>query len=170
MTNFCVRVETSADADEVVRLVRLGFDSGHAKRNIWALRTGEPIAELCLVAENPDEPRGQLLGSIRFWPIMVAGRVSVLLGPLAVDPELRGQGIGMALIKEALARAEQGAWRFCFVSGEPNYYTMLGFTKLAQSQVDLPAPIEEERLHMMSISSDSLDDLTPSPWIIRAGV
>jgi predicted N-acetyltransferase YhbS len=159
------RVETPADADEVARLTQLGFAPSHAQRNIWQLRQGGRVEPLCLVAENPDAP-GRLLGSIRFWPISIAGMPSVLLGPLAVDPELRGHGIGMRLVQHGLAAAGEGGWRFCFVSGEPEYYPKLGFTKLRLDQVDLPAPIEEERLHIISISGNSLDDL-PSPWVIR---
>jgi predicted N-acetyltransferase YhbS len=161
-----LRIETAADADEVERLTVLGFTAGHAERNIWQLRRHQPIADLCLVAEDP-ERKGRLFGSIRFWPITVAGRVSVLLGPLAVDPDLRGQGIGMTLVRQGLMRASTGQWHFCFVSGEPNYYPRVGFTKLKQGDVDLPAPIEEERLHMISVSGDSLADLPPPPWAIR---
>ena len=147
-----IRQETSADHPEVERLTGLGFAPSHAKRNIWSLRRGAPVAGLCLVAEDVHNSR-HLLGSIRYWPITIAGLPSLLLGPLAVDPELRGQGIGRDLVLKSLDLAQKGPWDFCFVSGERDYYPKLGFTKLSSNQVDLIALIEEERLHMISVSA-----------------
>ena len=161
-----LRHEQPSDQAEVGRLLTLGFSADHSRRNIWALRAGPQLVELCLVAEDVSNP-GHLLGSIRYWPITIAGMPSVLLGPLAVDPELRGQGIGRQLVRESLALAEKGPWHWCFVSGERDYYPRLGFTKLSLSDVDLPAPIEEERLHLISVSGDSLSDMPPRPWKIR---
>lgn len=162
-----IRQEIKSDTVEVDRLTGLGFDTSHKSRNIWHLRNGKPIANLCLVAAD-DEDSSQLLGSIRFWSITIAGLPSVLLGPLAVDPKLRGQGIGMALVREGLRRAESAPWAFCFVSGEPEYYPRLGFSKISASQIDLPAPIEDERLHLISVSGNSIDSLPHEKWVIRA--
>ena len=86
----------------------------------------------------------------------------------AVDPELRGQGIGRQLVRDSLALARSGPWAFCFVSGERDYYPKLGFSKLTAHQVDLPAPIEEERLHIISVSATNLEDLPEAPWVIRS--
>ena len=161
-----IRTEIEQDEHEVNRLTGLGFDESHKSRNIWQLRHGKPVEALCLVAAD-DADDGTLVGSIRFWPITIAGLPSVLLGPLAVDPELRGQGIGMALVREGLRRAESAPWAFCFVSGEPEYYPRLGFTKISEHQVDLPAPIEDERLHLISVSGNTIESLPREPWIIR---
>ena len=161
-----IRQETTADQHEVERLMVLGFDASHSKRNIWHLREGAPVAELSLVAEDIHQP-GYLLGSIRYWPITIAGLPSLLLGPLAVDPELRGQGIGRELVLKSLDLARNGPWDFCFVSGERDYYPKLGFTKLSSDQVDLLAYIEEERLHMISVSAKKSYDLPTPPWAIR---
>ena len=167
------RLEVADDADEINRLMGLGFTAAHKQRNIWELRKGGPLAELCFVAEdssNTANNTGRLLGSIRFWPITIADHPSILLGPLAVDPELRGQGIGRELVQLGLdAAARKDIWQFCFVSGEPEYYSKLGFSKLKQSWVDLPVAIEEERLHIISVSGDSLKCLLPYPVVIRGG-
>ena len=162
-----LRQETSADQPEINRLMALGFNPSHAKRNIWSLRQSLPVADLCLVAEDENKP-GHLLGSIRYWPITIAGLPSLLLGPLAVDPTLRGQGIGRQLVLQSLEHARKGPWEFCFVSGERDYYPKLGFTKLSSDQVDLLAIIEEERLHLISVCSKKIEDLPTSPWAIRS--
>jgi len=64
--------------------------------------------------------------------------------------------------------ARSGPWALCFVSGERDYYPKLGFSKLKADQVDLPAPIEEERLHIISVSATSLEDLPETPWVVRS--
>ena len=165
-----IRVEAASDAAEIGRLLDLSFDAGHSSRNIWKLRAGPPQLELCLVAEAGD---GRLVGSIRYWPVTIASTPSLLLGPLAVDPEIRGQGIGRQLVGDSLDMARRKkAWRWCFVSGEPEYYTRLGFAKVGAADLDLPAPIEDERLHLMDFSSESpgegkLGDMPERPWAIR---
>lgn len=165
LTQALFRVETANDGDEIKRLMGLGFAPSHAQRNIWTLRDGGHIAALSLVAEDSSRS-GYLLGSIRFWPITIAGKSSVLLGPLAVDPELRGQGIGMELVKQGLTAAKAHGFHYCFVSGEPEYYPKLGFSKLKSADLTLPAEIEEPRLHMIPISADGFDDLGAKPWIV----
>ncbi len=162
-----IRTERAVDKNDIERLTGLGFDASHKLRNIWRLRNGSPVENLCLVAADEDQSC-QLLGSIRFWPITIAGLPSVLLGPLAVDPALRGQGIGMALVREGLQRAASGAWAFCFVSGESEYYQRLGFSKIKAEQLDLPAPIEDERLHLISVSGNAIKSLPHEKWIIRS--
>ena len=160
-----IRHERPEDGGEIGRLLNLGFAPSHAKRNIWSLRQGTPVTGLCLVAEDDD---GRLAGSIRYWPITIAGEASLLLGPLAVDPALRGQGIGRRLVLQSIDLArEQGHWHWCFVSGERDYYPKLGFSKLKASDLDLPAPIEEERLHLIAISGNSLDQMPVRPWRVR---
>ena len=186
-----IRQENAGDESEIRRLLGSAFDATHSKRNIWALREGAPVDGLCLVAPADVAPAGvpgdvalpgvapgalpdtseppALLGSIRYWPITVAGLPSLLLGPLAVSPEMRGQGIGQALVSDSLNLARKdGRWRCCFVSGEPHYYLKFGFEKLTQSDVILPQAIEEERLHLLDFSSPNLKEMPPRPWVIRA--
>ena len=156
-----IRQQTPNDAAEIERLMSLGFGASHAGRNIWRLREGEAIEALCLVAEAE---AGHLLGSIRYWPITIADQPSILLGPLAVEPAVRGRGIGVQLVRQSLERAMAGAWHWCFISGEPNYYLKFGFSPVTYEDVSLPAHIEEERLHMLALSSATPEDMPPKPW------
>ena len=165
-----IRSEAASDDAEIRRLLSLGFGSGHAKRNIWKLRAGPPVRELCLVAEGGD---GRLVGSIRYWPVTSASVPSLLLGPLAIDPKVRGRGIGRQLVRDSVAKAHRaGDWRWCFVSGEPDYYVRLGFAKVGGGDLDLPAPIEDERLHLLDFSATpfgegGLGDMPERPWAVR---
>ena len=100
-----VRQQTFNDAAEIDRLMGLGFSSSHSGRNIWRLRKGNVLDELCLVAEAE---AGHLLGSIRYWPITIADKPSILLGPLAVDPAVRGRGLVFSWCARVLNAPCQG--------------------------------------------------------------
>ena len=162
-----IRQQVAADAAEVARLMRLGFDAGHSARAIWHLREGAALAALSLVVEAE---AGRLLGSIRYWRISVGGAPSLLLGPLAVDPNIRGCGVGRALVRQSLALAMQGAWHWCFISGESSYYVPFGFEPVTYADITLPAPIEEERLHLLPLAQANLTTMPPKPWAILPSI
>jgi predicted N-acetyltransferase YhbS len=101
-----IRPERESDSAGVDALVDLGFGPGRFAKTAYRLREGvAPEAELSFVAE--DLTNRALLGSVRFWPVRIGNQRSLLLGPLAVKPELRGQGIGIALMQAALLRARR---------------------------------------------------------------
>ena len=159
-----IRRQMPADAAEITRLMRLGFDAHHSARAIWRLREGAALGAFSLVVEA--EEAGRLLGSIRYWRISVGGVPSLLLGPLAVDPAVRGCGVGRALVRESLALAQQGAWHWCLVSGESGYYVPFGFESVTYADITLPAPIEEERLHLLPLAQANPATMPPKPWAI----
>lgn len=167
---YHIRLETATDGTAIQQLMADCFPQSHAQRAIWRLRTAKPIADLCLVAE-PQQPSTALLGSIRYWPISIGGRSGLVLGPLAVDPKVRGQGIGVALVRRSLQRAMQaGCWQWCLVSAEPTYYLKFGFRLLPADSLKLPAPIESERLHLLTLpAAKGGGDMPAKPWHV-AGV
>lgn len=61
-----------------------------------------------------------------------------LLGPLSVDAEVLGCGIGRLLVDTGLARLADAAVRQVCVLGDPRFYGRLGFA--AESQVLPPCP------------------------------
>ena len=77
-----IRIQKEADKERVETLVSLSFSDQHPSRAVWKLRPGEPVSDLCLVASD----YRNIVGSLRFWEINVAGRPQLLLGPLAVLP------------------------------------------------------------------------------------
>lgn len=184
---YSIRPEQPRDAQSIQALLRLSFPPSHAQRGIWALRTGTPIAGLCLVAEaaiatagekspskSSDKAKagesatGGLLGSIRYWEIRIADTPSLVLGPLAVDPKVRGCGIGVALVRQSLTLAKAGRWQWCFVSADPLYYLKFGFHLVEAGGLILPQAIEAKRQHLLALpAARGGGGMPPQPWAVE---
>jgi putative acetyltransferase len=82
-----------------------------------------------------------VLGHIAFSPVTIDGRERGWfgLGPLAVQPEAQGQGIGQALVRAGLARLRASAAQGCVLLGAPGYYGRFGFAACPQLRLaDVP--------------------------------
>ena len=118
------------------------FGPARYERSVWALRPGAPVADLCLMGFVD----GKLLGSLRFWEILLGQQPILLLGPLAVRPGMRGCGFGAVLVRSGLARAKASGWPLVLVSGEHDYYPKFGFVPAACYKLEWPGFVEPERL------------------------
>ena len=97
-----VRAEEHDDATQVEALVARSFGPGRYAKSAYRLREG--VAQetgLAFVAIEDDS----LKGSVRFWPVAVGETRALLLGPLAVETNERGRGIGLALMERGIEEA-----------------------------------------------------------------
>lgn len=132
-----------------------GFD--RTKRTVYRLREGvAPLAGLSFSAVAEDEG---LLGSIRYWPIAIDETAAILLGPLAVEPGLQGQGIGKALVHHSLQAAVERGHAICVVVGDPNYYRPFGFISAPGHGLSLPGPVEPERFQVKALQPGALEEV-----------
>lgn len=137
-----LRPEEKDDWWEVEALYDLCFAPGREALSSYRLRDGiAPVKGLSLVARDTD---GILGGAIRFWPVLVADRQALLLGPVAVHPTRQGEGLGGSLIRESLYRAETSGWERVMLVGDAPYYGRFGFTRL--DGVKMPPPTNPERV------------------------
>ena len=88
--------QTAADDAAIETLMGEAFGPTLYSRSVWLLRSGPPIADLCLVLRES----GTMLASLRFWEVRLEQQGVLLLGPLAVKPDLRGQGYGQQIVEE----------------------------------------------------------------------
>ncbi len=133
------------------------FGITRRQRTTYRLRDGvPPIAALCFASVDDD---GSFLGSLRFWPLFVGGRDAILLGPLAVDPMLQGQGIGKALVAHGLAAAAALGHEICVVVGPPAYYRPFGFINASAAGLIMPGPVEAARFQVMELRPGALEGL-----------
>ena len=156
--------QTEADIAAIETLMGEAFGPARYLRSVWLLRSGPPIPDLCLVLRES----GTMLASLRFWAVLLEQQAVLLLGPLAVRPDLRGQGYGQYLVKDGLARARViGKWPLVLVSGEPEYYPKFGFVPAAPYKLNWPGFVEPERLQLLELQRGALAALRP-PLRVRA--
>jgi predicted N-acetyltransferase YhbS len=157
-TRWQIRPEGPKDADDVAALNDDGFGPGRFAKSAYRLREGvasEP--GLDFVATDED---GALLGSVRFWPILVGSEMSLLLGPLAVRSELRGQGIGVALMKTGIDAARAAGFKTILLVGDEAYYARAGFSRLPVGQVRFPGPVDKTRILGLALAPGALETLS----------
>ena len=139
--SFTIRPEKPADQAAIENLIVTSFGrEERKKRTVYQFRDGiAPLSDLSLVASTAT---GKLVGSLRFWPCRLPdGEQIPLLGPLAVLPELRGQGAGRALVSAGLSLVREKAFPAVLIVGDPGYYAPQGFSVSVVQNLQLPGPV-----------------------------
>ncbi len=149
-------------------LLDSAFGIGRKGRTVYRFRDGiAPIERLRYVALGQD---GSVWGSIRFWPVLLPdGGVEALLGPLAVFPNLRGQGIGKALVAHGLAGVREAGYRAVLIVGEPDYYRPFGFRPEYVDGLELPGSVAPLTFMGLEFEEGRLTHMTGSvqPALMR---
>jgi len=153
MSPFKISPLESADRPAVETLLDRVFGRDRRNRSSYRLRAGNPSCPALSFAAWMD---GRLVGSVQQTRVAVgdAGARALLLGPLAVEPELRGQGIGRALLRRSLDAARAAGWSHVFLVGEQDYYEPLGFAPADAVGVSV-AGEPADRVHHMPLIPDS---------------
>ena len=153
-----IRQEREADGDAIAAIVTSGFGPGRFAKTAYRLREGVAcVPDLSFVAESTE--KREFLGSVRFWPIFVGGQPSLLLGPLAVKPDLRGKGIGIALMQRGLKAARAQGYRSVILVGDEPYYARVGFQRLQPGRLRFPGPVDPSRVLGLALKNGALDSL-----------
>ena len=138
--------ELPDDKLEVEELLDLTFGPGRNALSSYRFRDGvEPIKDLCLIIRDE---YNVLVGSIRFWPILIGLQRSpgLLLGPLGVHSTRQGEGLGEILINTALKEAKILGWSRVVLVGDVNYYGRFGFSARLIDGIYLHEKNGDERL------------------------
>lgn len=146
--NVIVTHETSHDVAARERLLDRAFGPGRHLKTSARLRAGrEPASGLSLVARDCETD--QLLGTVRLWNVAFGNdadaQAALLLGPLAVDPEVQGAGVGCKLMRHAIAEATFRGHAAVILVGDPEYYARFGFSSDKTGDLRLPGPVEQHR-------------------------
>jgi putative acetyltransferase len=140
-----VRPELPADHAAIAEVVTAAFGRPDEARLVERIRASSGyVPELGLVAEEG----GVVIGHALFSCVELAG-VSTLpvleLAPLAVLPERQRRGVGSALVRAGLERAEARGEPLVLVLGHASYYPRFGFEPASRYGIVAPLPgIPEE--------------------------
>ncbi len=122
-----IRKEESRDRQAVRQIYKAAFGQPTEADLVDQLRKSCPD-RLALVAEVGNRVVGQIL----FTPATITSDdgkklTGMGLAPVAVTPDLQGQGIGSKLVTEGLALLNRQHCPFVIVLGHPSYYPRFGF-------------------------------------------
>ena len=140
-------------------LLDVAFGSDRFGRTAYRIREGVdavPALSFALVED------GALVGTIQCWPVAHLapdGSMTplVMVGPVAVHPDLQRGGHGRALMAHMLEAAENLADSALMMIGDPEYYgRFFGFTADATGEWELPGPYEKRRLLALAVNGHHL--------------
>jgi predicted N-acetyltransferase YhbS len=143
-----LRSENPADREAILALTAeafaispaTGLPAGGEPVEVGLLRAlfdaEEYIPHLSVVAVQDGEIVGHVI-STRGW---VGDQGLLGLGPIGVTPRLQRQGIGSALMRETIDRANAAGERGIVLLGSPDYYARFGFVPASTFGIQAPDP------------------------------
>jgi predicted N-acetyltransferase YhbS len=148
----------AADRDGIERLLDLCFGLGRRTKASYRLREGEQaVPGLSFVARTD---KVALAGAISYWRVFIGEPAvpALLLGPLAVHPNLQGQGIGRALMEHTLMLAKARGERLVILVGDEPYYNRVGFRRIPEGRMIMPGHVDPQRFLYLEFAEGALDD------------
>lgn len=134
---FAVTTERPEDRAPIDHLLDRAFGPSRQSKTSYAYRKGvPPVADLRFVARADKD--GAILGTLRFWPVRIGCYAALLLGPLAVEPSLKGKGIGAALMFHGLDAAAWAGHARVVLVGDLDYYARFGFAPATPMGLVMP--------------------------------
>ncbi len=135
-------------------LLDRAFGPARFRKSSEKIRSGRLPAEgLALVARDGD----RLVGSVRLWEASAGQSSLLLLGPLAVEDECRGAGIGATLMRLAAERARALGHGAIVLVGDEPYYRRFGFSTRGMEKLAMPGPFERSRFLGLELVPGALD-------------
>ena len=138
----------------IEQLLDAAFGEDRKARTAYRIRDGAAWLEALSFAVLDDDD--YLAGTIQLWPIALAtpdgrGHPMLMVGPVAVIPDLQGEGYGTALMGAALGaidamRTGDAPALPQVLIGDADYYGRWGFSAEHTANWHCPGPFERDRL------------------------
>jgi len=158
-----ITLELPVHAAAIEQLLDGSFGPKRHTKTVYQLRKGvTPVADLCFVATHTDvDGNEKLVGTIRYWPIMLGGTTpALLLGPIAIDAAHRSEGLGGKMIRHSLAKAAELGHKIVILVGDAPYYVRFGFTRDCVLNLSLPGPVDPARFLGLELVEGALVGVT----------
>ncbi len=148
LPGFTIRPEEPADAVSIAAVVEAAFGSPVEARLVSDIRTSPGYRpDLALVAEidRPDGDGRRIVGHVMISDAVVRTddgdeHPIAMLSPLAVAPDAHRRGVGAALVRAAVDRADAAGEPMVVLEGSPAYYGRFGFEPAVDHGLALPLP------------------------------
>jgi predicted N-acetyltransferase YhbS len=139
----------------IERVLTRAFGPGRFAKTSERVRERGAVFEpnLTRVALND---AGDVVGVCRIWRA-AAGASVFFLGPLAVDPTQQAAGLGLSLVRDAVAACRASGGNGVILVGAERFFHPLGFTIVPQGRVALPGPVDPARLLWLELRPGGLD-------------
>ena len=150
-----IRREETRDTAAADAIVSAAFGPGRFAKSAYRLREGVAgVAALSFVAEEGT----RIVGTVRYWPVMIGGQAALMLGPIAIVADRQGQGIALALMQTSLAEAKRLGHRAVILVGDEPYYGRAGFARIQPAgRITMPGPVDAARLLGVSLAAGALE-------------
>ena len=86
-------------------------------------------------------------------------QVSLLVAPLCVKLEHRGQGIGKKLVYTGFEKAKELGYTSAFLAGNPKYYNRFGFKEISEFGIENRTEIPSQFVLGCEIVKGSLENV-----------
>ena len=147
-----IRQISNEDNDKIIKLLYKSFGPGRFARSVYRLREkNDRDTEFSYIYEL----NNQILSSISYYKTYLNNDINgLLLGPLAVDPEHRGKGYGVELVKYTIALIKKTmAYDFILVIGDYHYYEKFGFKKI-NNTFSFYGPVNSEKVLILPLKDE----------------
>ena len=147
-----IRQISNEDNDKIIKLLYKSFGPGRFARSVYRLREkNDRDTEFSYIYEI----NKQILSSISYYKTFLNNDINgLLLGPLAVDPEHRGKGYGVELVKYTIALIKKTmAYDFILVIGDYHYYEKFGFKKI-NNTFSFYGPVNSEKVLILPLKDE----------------
>lgn len=138
-------------ADAIDGLLDAAFGPDRRGRTAYAIRRGMAwLTGLSFAAM--DEASGRMVGLLQSWPVALHGPDGVqtpliMVGPVAVLPDVQGGGHGRALMDRLVEEAARITDEPLMMIGDPDYYQRFWqFSADGTGDWQAPGPFERHRL------------------------
>jgi putative acetyltransferase len=163
VADLIIRPETGKDHAGIAEVTAAAFGNQREARIVDAIRRSDRfVTELSLVAELEGVVVGHVI--LSYVDLGESSRRVLELGPMSVQPERQRNGIGSALVEEALRRADGRGEPLVLVLGHPSYYPRFGFRPGSEVGLFPPDPrIRDEAF--MAIALRAYDPTLQGPVV-----